>query len=254
MKESIIWINKQGYGEFKWSSGNIYKGNYKNDLRNGYGEMYWTDGSIYKGNWVNGIQHGYGKMMFIDGTVNEGIFDHNVYQGPMGGLGVNPQTVILEQHEEDDGYVQPKVNSLREKHKPNFDFGYPNMKQLNQTHESEQLYQKNPLNNPPQLINQYRTPIMRKDSYEEDDPINSRGNLKYFIPPQMIRQKKNKSRMKKKFKTRDKADEDEIKEIMKIVRARKQSISGNFYVIFYMKSKKRLQFLSFYFRKKSSFS
>ena len=80
---NITWINKQGYGEFRWSSGNLYKGNYKNDLRNGYGEMYWTDKSIYKGNWVNGIQHGYGKMYFDDGTVNDGIFDHNIYQGPV---------------------------------------------------------------------------------------------------------------------------------------------------------------------------
>ena len=75
---------KQGYGEFKWSSGNVYRGAYKNDLRNGYGEMFWTDGSIYKGNWVNGIQHGLGKMLFIDGTVNEGIFEHNIFKGPNG--------------------------------------------------------------------------------------------------------------------------------------------------------------------------
>lgn len=89
---------KQGYGEFKWASGNFYKGNYKNDLRNGFGEMCWTDGSIYKGNWVNGIQHGYGKMYFIDGTVNEGIFDHNVFQGP-----VNGQHSEIAEESYDDG-------------------------------------------------------------------------------------------------------------------------------------------------------
>lgn len=78
----IISTNKQGYGEFRWKSGNIYKGNYKNDLRNGYGEMSWTDGSVYKGNWVNGIQHGFGCMRFLDGTSNEGIFNRNIFQGP----------------------------------------------------------------------------------------------------------------------------------------------------------------------------
>jgi len=45
---------KDGYGEYKWASGNIYKGMYKNDKRHGYGEMYWIDGSFYKGEWLNG--------------------------------------------------------------------------------------------------------------------------------------------------------------------------------------------------------
>ena len=80
---NITLINKEGCGEFRWKSGNIYKGNYKNDLRNGYGEMYWTDGSVYKGNWVNGIQHGLGKMSFLDGTSNEGNFAHNIFQRKM---------------------------------------------------------------------------------------------------------------------------------------------------------------------------
>lgn len=70
---------KHGYGVFKWSSGNVYKGNYKEDVRHGYGEMYWTDGSIYKGEWVKGIQHGFGEMIFPDGTKKVGIFDHNTF-------------------------------------------------------------------------------------------------------------------------------------------------------------------------------
>jgi len=96
---------KQGYGEFKWDSGNLYKGNYKNDLRNGYGEMYWTDGSIYKGNWINGIQHGYGKMIFLDGTINEGIFDHNVYQGPVGG---HNSDITEENSNDENDFSSPK--------------------------------------------------------------------------------------------------------------------------------------------------
>lgn len=49
---------KHGYGVFQWESGNVYKGDYKEDLRDGYGEMFWTDGSVYKGDWVKGVQHG----------------------------------------------------------------------------------------------------------------------------------------------------------------------------------------------------
>ena len=74
---------KQGFGIFKWASGNIYRGQYKNDERDGIGEMHWTDGSIYIGQWSRGIQHGYGRMFFSDGTTKEGYFKNNVYKGPM---------------------------------------------------------------------------------------------------------------------------------------------------------------------------
>lgn len=46
---------KEGYGAYKWASGNYYKGYYKNDKRHFYGEMYWNDGSIYKGEWCDGV-------------------------------------------------------------------------------------------------------------------------------------------------------------------------------------------------------
>ena len=47
---------KEGYGVYRWASGNIYKGYYKNDKRHFYGEMKWTqDGSVYKGEWLDGI-------------------------------------------------------------------------------------------------------------------------------------------------------------------------------------------------------
>lgn len=42
---------KNGYGEFKWASGTVYKGNYKDDERDGHGEMSWVDGSKYIGEW-----------------------------------------------------------------------------------------------------------------------------------------------------------------------------------------------------------
>ena len=65
---------------FQWASGNIYKGEYREDERDGYGEMYWTDGSCYQGEWIRGIQHGYGKMIFPDGTKKEGYFENNVFK------------------------------------------------------------------------------------------------------------------------------------------------------------------------------
>jgi len=46
---------KEGYGIFRWSSGNVYRGYYKSDEREGNGEMRWTDGSVYTGEWHKGI-------------------------------------------------------------------------------------------------------------------------------------------------------------------------------------------------------
>jgi hypothetical protein len=74
---------KEGYGVYKWKSGNIYKGSYQADIRHGYGEMYWTDNSAYKGMWCKGIQHGKGRMEFPDGKVKEGEFENNIFKDPL---------------------------------------------------------------------------------------------------------------------------------------------------------------------------
>ena len=190
---------KQGYGEFRWASGNVYKGNYKIDLRNGYGEMYWTDGSIYKGNWVNGIQHGYGKMMFIDGTLNEGIFDHNIYQGPMNVMGVHPAAIIHEDPDENEIFNQPRLDSL-----PN------SLKQTIHSSKSP-IMQSNKIDDD----NQFYPQIDEKNLFEKVNDTNK----KFFIPPQIKKQKKPK-RLKPKPEI-DSAAEEDIQEIMKIVRAQK---------------------------------
>ena len=36
---------------FTWADGNVYQGNYMNDLKEGYGELEYTDGRVYKGKW-----------------------------------------------------------------------------------------------------------------------------------------------------------------------------------------------------------
>ena len=73
---------KQGFGAFKWASGNLYIGQYNDDEREGLGKMRWTDGSSYVGEWAHGIQHGYGRMVFPDGSIKEGLFENNIYKGP----------------------------------------------------------------------------------------------------------------------------------------------------------------------------
>jgi len=94
---------------FTWTSGNVYKGNYFEDLRHGYGEMVWIDNSYYKGTWevsreksssklINfksfisdfflgysstqrGIQHGEGEMCMSGEYPKQGLFENNIYMG-----------------------------------------------------------------------------------------------------------------------------------------------------------------------------
>ena len=36
---------KEGFGVFRWASGNVYEGSFKGDERDGHGKMIWTDES-----------------------------------------------------------------------------------------------------------------------------------------------------------------------------------------------------------------
>lgn len=74
---------KHGFGEFVWSTGSRYKGNYVKDIKEGYGEMFWNDGSVYKGFWKNGVQDGLGIMIFNDGVRKAGFFANNIFEKPI---------------------------------------------------------------------------------------------------------------------------------------------------------------------------
>lgn len=74
---------KHGYGEFQWTSGSFYKGQYKEDVKRGFGEMHWYDGCVFKGYWENGIQNGLGLMIFDDGKKRAGFFEENVFKLPL---------------------------------------------------------------------------------------------------------------------------------------------------------------------------
>ena len=39
----------------------------------GYGEFIWTDGKSYKGNWVNNEMNGEGTLVYMDGKIYKGI-------------------------------------------------------------------------------------------------------------------------------------------------------------------------------------
>ena len=94
----------QGYGKMKYSNGNIYEGEWKNDLKTGRGTMkfinndsyvgnfsddkFWgkgiyryNTGDLFDGSWVNGQAHGKGKYVFADKEKYEGDFFKGQFEG-----------------------------------------------------------------------------------------------------------------------------------------------------------------------------
>jgi len=72
---------RNSYGKFTWLNGDVYEGNFKNDYQNGYGKMTWSNVGVYEGNWENMVQNGYGKMTWSDGNVYEGNWENGTQNG-----------------------------------------------------------------------------------------------------------------------------------------------------------------------------
>ena len=72
---------KEGYGIFYNSNGDRYEGEWKNDLREGYGIYYYSDGDRYEGEWKNDLREGYGIDYFYNGDRFEGEFKNDKMEG-----------------------------------------------------------------------------------------------------------------------------------------------------------------------------
>ena len=62
-------------------NGDIYIGDFKNNLRHGIGICYYFNGSEYKGAWQGDKQHGNGALTYSDGRMRKGVWSENIYQG-----------------------------------------------------------------------------------------------------------------------------------------------------------------------------
>lgn len=71
-------------GSFTYSSGEEYRGEWKEGRRHGTGQLTFADGSAYVGHFENGLFHGCGVLSFADGSRYEGEF----VQGKFSGVGV----------------------------------------------------------------------------------------------------------------------------------------------------------------------
>lgn len=62
--EGTVKGGKQGMGIYRYSNGNIYNGNWKDDLKNGLGKMNYPNGACYEGEWMKGKKHGEGTYFY----------------------------------------------------------------------------------------------------------------------------------------------------------------------------------------------
>lgn len=71
----------EGYGTFKWSTGEIYVGYWQGGKRYGEGTNLFADGTRYSGMWLNDKRNGYGENFYIDGTTKAGFWNLDVFKG-----------------------------------------------------------------------------------------------------------------------------------------------------------------------------
>ena len=95
---------KEGYGEYTWSNGSVYKGywrdnklcgkgvyyyidgkkfigEYNNNLKEGRGKYFWSDGKLYFGEYKQDKKEGIGKYMWNDGRIYLGFWKANKQNG-----------------------------------------------------------------------------------------------------------------------------------------------------------------------------
>ena len=57
---------RDGIGKNTWSNGDVYEGEWKDDMQNGTGRNVWIDGSIYIGQYLQNKKHGIGDYHWDD--------------------------------------------------------------------------------------------------------------------------------------------------------------------------------------------
>lgn len=60
---------RHGKGSFQWKDGERYEGNYVDGKREGEGTYYWPSGERYEGQWVADQRTGQGTLFDLDGNV-----------------------------------------------------------------------------------------------------------------------------------------------------------------------------------------
>ena len=72
---------KNGFGKYYYSNGNVHIGNYKNDKKNGKGTHFWLSGARYDGNYRDNWKDGEGTYYWSNGDTYKGQFSEGKFDG-----------------------------------------------------------------------------------------------------------------------------------------------------------------------------
>ena len=72
---------KEGYGIMSYNNGEKYQGEFKNNVKDGYGIMIYSNGEKYRGEFKNDEKDGYGIYQYLDGEIYKGDFKNGVKEG-----------------------------------------------------------------------------------------------------------------------------------------------------------------------------
>lgn len=72
---------KTGKGVYKYNSGAVYEGDFKDSLRHGIGTMTYSGGDKYVGMWSNNKKHGFGSYEYATGSNYKGMWDNDEKEG-----------------------------------------------------------------------------------------------------------------------------------------------------------------------------
>ncbi|XP_073277945.1 phosphatidylinositol 4-phosphate 5-kinase 9-like [Primulina huaijiensis] len=71
----------EGSGNYAWSDGCKYEGEWRCGMRHGYGKLQWSSGAIYEGEFSGGYMHGTGTYIKSDNTTYKGRWRLNLKHG-----------------------------------------------------------------------------------------------------------------------------------------------------------------------------
>jgi hypothetical protein len=73
-----IWGDcENGYGYYRWASGDYYMGEWDDKKRDGVGTLFWANGQKYSGHWQSGLMSGAGVMYYLHSPSKIGVWKEN---------------------------------------------------------------------------------------------------------------------------------------------------------------------------------
>ena len=79
-----VWYDfdmRNGEGNFRWSNGDKYAGEFKDDVRDGQGTYWYSDGSKYTGKYKDDMRNGQGTYSYADGSTYTGEYKYDMRHG-----------------------------------------------------------------------------------------------------------------------------------------------------------------------------